>query len=284
MRRFGWCSLLLVFAFACREPQPAAAIQDDLGRDVTLPAHVNRVVTLAPNLTEMVFAIGAGAKVVGTDDFSNFPAAASKLPKVGGMQPNVEKLVQLKPDLVLASTEGNHPNLARALAAAKIPLYVVRSDRLAEIAPAMRRIGELLDAPDTDKAVNELEAAINAQKRTRATKQLVMFAVWTDPLYVAGRDTFINDLYTLTGADNSVTLTGWPQYSLESFVAAPPQIFLYPKVAVAPEQVTALFQRAPRVQARIVGVDQDVFQRPGPRVAEAAKVLNAILDAPGENR
>jgi iron complex transport system substrate-binding protein len=284
MKRFGWCSLLLVFTFACREPQAATAIQDDLGRDVTLPARVNRVVTLAPNLTEMVFATGAGAKVVGTDDFSNYPAAASKLPKVGGMQPNVEKLVQLAPDLVLASTEGNHPNLARALAAAKIPLYVVRSDRLAEIAPAMRRIGELLDAPNTGQAVSELEAAINAQKRTRATKHRVMFAVWTDPLYVAGRDTFINDLYTLAGADNAVALNGWPQYSLESFVASPPQIFLYPKAAVAPEQVTTLFQRAPNVNARIVAVDQDVFQRPGPRVAEAAKVLNAILDASGENR
>jgi iron complex transport system substrate-binding protein len=271
----------LLFLSGCREETIASPIQDDLGRDVAVPANVARVVTLAPNLTEMVFALGAGAKVVGADDFSNFPAAALQVPKVGGMQPNIEKIVQLKPDLVLASTEGNHPNLSRALEAAKIPLYVVRTDRLQEIAPAMQRIGTLLAAPRTADAIRELEAGIAAQKRTHTAAKRVLFAVWTDPLYVAGRATYIDDLYALAGAENAVPLTGWPQYSLESFVSSPPEIFLYPKGAVTSEQVTTFFQRAPGVHARVVAVDQDIFQRPGPRVAEAAKTLNAILDDSG---
>src|SRR5215212_2992748 len=108
-------SLLL----ACSDAPPAPATKDDLGRDVALPRVVRRVVTLSPNLTEMVFAVGANDRLVGADDFSNFPIDARRLPKVGGMQPNLEKIVQLKPDLVLASTEGNHPSLAPALAAAK---------------------------------------------------------------------------------------------------------------------------------------------------------------------
>ncbi len=276
-RLVGFVSSLLLLACACRHEPAVSSLQDDLGRSVTVPAHVTRVVTLAPNLTEIVFAIGAGTKVIGTDDFSNFPAGAAGLPKVGGMQPNIEKIVQLAPDLVLASTEGNHPNLARALSAAKIPLYVVRTDRLEEIAPAMKRIGTLLDVPATS-AVRELEARVAAQRRMRSRGKRVLFAVWTDPLYVAGRSTYIDDLYTLAGARNAVTLTGWPQYSLESFVASPPDVVLYPRGSVTPEQVTDLFRRAPGVHARIVAVDQDVFQRPGPRVAEAAKALNAILD------
>ncbi|MGN6183171.1 MAG: ABC transporter substrate-binding protein [Thermoanaerobaculia bacterium] len=280
MRKFLVFTLLL---FACAEPV-ATTIKDDLGRDVAMPAHVKRVITLAPNLTEIVFAVGAGAKIAGTDDFSNYPAEAAKLPKVGGMQPNIEKIVQLRPDLVLASTEGNHPNLARALAAAKIPLYVVRTDRLKEIAPGMKRIGEFLEAPRTKDAIRELESAVAAQKRTRNPQTSVLFAVWTDPLYVAGRETFMDDLYALTGASNAVPLNGWPQYSLESFVANPPRVFLYPKGSVTPEQVTALFARAPNVRAKIVAVDQDMFQRPGPRMAEAAKTLNAILDESGGSR
>ena len=245
-----------------------------------MPREIQRVVTLAPNLTEMIFAVGAGERIVGADDFSNFPAAATKLPKVGGMQPNIEKIVALKPDLVLASTEGNHPNLAGALAAANVPLFVIRTDRLFEIPGAMRRLGTMLDAPNTDDAVRKLEAAVAAQRRTRAQSPRVMFAVWTDPLYVAGRATFTDDLLQLAGARNAVTVNGWPQYSLESFVQSPPDILLYPRGAVTQEQVDALLARAQGVHTRVVPVNEDIFQRPGPRMADAARALNAILDEP----
>ena len=280
-----------VLFFACKEnvgrpsgrqgrAEGRLTSQDDLNRPVNVPANIRRVVTLAPNLTEMIFAIGAGDRIVGADDFSNYPTAASALPKVGGMQPNIEKIVALKPDIVFASTEGNHPNLAPALAAAKIPLFVIRTDRLGEIPIAMDRLGEMLDAPGTEEAVRELESAVIAQRRTRTNAPRVMFAVWTDPLYVAGRKTFTDDLFEITGARNSVDVTGWPQYSLESLVASPPRILLYPRGAVTPQQVDALVKRIPGVRMRVVSVNEDIFQRPGPRMAEAAKTLNAILDEP----
>jgi iron complex transport system substrate-binding protein len=277
MRRASSFLLLLLFLSACREA-PRAAVTDGLGRAVVLPARIARVVPLAPNLTEMIFAVGAGAKIVGTDDYSNFPAAARRLPKVGGMQPNVEKIAALKPDLVIASSEGNHPALAPALAAAGIPLFVVRTDRLNEIAPAMQRVGEMLDAPRTADAVRELERDIAAQRRTRAKRARVMFAVWVDPLYVGGRETFTGDLLALTGAENAVQVTGWPQYSLESLLASPPDLMLYPRGAVTPRQIEALQKRVPELRATIVAVDEDIFQRPGPRVVQAARALNAILD------
>ena len=107
-----------------------------------------------------------------------------------------------------------------------------------------------------------------------------MFAVWTDPLYVAGRATFTDDLLLLAGARNAVTVNGWPQYSLESFVQSPPDILLYPRGAVTQEQVDALLARAQGVHTRVVPVNEDIFQRPGPRMADAARVLNAILDEP----
>jgi iron complex transport system substrate-binding protein len=273
------CALLAALLAAGCDERARATATDDIGRPVAVPGRASRIVSLSPNLTEMLFAVGAGDRIVGTDDFSNFPRAARAIPKVGGMQPNIEKIASLRPDLVFASTEGNHPNLAPALAAAGIPLYVVRTDRLAEIAPAMRRIGKLIDARQADDAVTNLERGIARERRMRDDAPRIMFAVWTDPLYVGGPETFTSDLIELTGAHNAVTVPGWPQYSLESVLAAPPDILLYPRSSVTSAQIAALRVRLPGVDVRVVPVDDDIFQRPGPRVVDAARRLNAILDA-----
>lgn len=276
-------ALLLLLASCMREPAAALArpVTDALGRRVALPVKITRVVTLAPNLTEMVFAIGAGGKVVGRDDASDYPRAARRVVAVGSMQPNVEKIAGLHPDLVLASTEGNHPSLAPALASAGIPLYVVRTDRLGEIAPAMRLLGELLEAPGAETAARVLERAIEDERRVRPVPPRLLFAVWTDPLYVAGQETFTDDLFMLAGARNAVERTGWPQYPLERIVASPPDALLYPRGAVTPQKAAELMARLPGVRARLVPVDEDIFQRPGPRVAAAAHALNAVLDSFG---
>ena len=271
-------SLLLALFVLCCGGERAATTRDDLGRDVAVPRRVARVITLAPNLTELVYAIGAGAKVVGTDDFSNYPAVALRVAKVGGMQPNIEKIAALKPDLVIASTEGNHPNLAPALAAIGVPLYVVRTDRLPQITTAMTRVGELLDAPDAKTAADALQRAVDAQRRTRAKAPRILFAVWTDPLYVGGRETFVDDLLVLTGARNAVEVPAWPQYSLEALAAHPPDLILYPRKSVNPQQLATLLAKAGDLRIAAQGVDEDVFTRPGPRVGEAAAGLNAILD------
>jgi iron complex transport system substrate-binding protein len=277
---FAFCILhcSVVLLFACHK-EPATQ-HDALGRPVSIPTKVRRIVTLTPNVTEILYAIGAGDRIVATDDFSNYPAAAKKLPKVGGLQPNVEKIVSLRPDLVIASTEGNQPNLAQALAAADVPLYVVRTDRLADIAATMRTLGSLLGAKNVDAVASQLERNVAAQRRSRPQHARLLFAVWTDPLYVAGHGTFTDDLFELTGADNAVTASGWPQYSLETLVATPPDIILYPRGAVTPQAMEALLAKAPGIHPRIIPVNEDVFQRPGPRMVEAARTLNEILDHP----
>lgn len=285
MKRFSLlaAALLLSLDAGCARTD-ASNTTDDIGRRVAVPARVSRIVSLSPNLTEMLFAIGAGERVVGTDDFSNFPRAARSLPKVGGMQPNIEKIAALRPDLVVASTEGNQPNLAPALQAAGIPLYVVKTDRLAEVVAAMRKLGNIVGGGDTERAASTLERAIARERRPRATKPRIMFVVWTDPLYVAGSGTFTEDLMQLTGADNAVDVAGWPQYSLESMLAAPPDILLYPRSSVTKAQIVALRRRLPGLATKVVPVDDDIFQRPGPRVADAARTLNVILDGYEDER
>jgi ABC-type hemin transport system substrate-binding protein len=277
--RLKTAALVLVAGFAC-DRSPAPALHDDLGRPVALPKSVSRAVTLAPNLTEMMFAAGAGQKVVCTDDYSDFPAAAKTLPKVGGLEPNIEKIVACRPDVVLATTNGNHPNLAPALEAVHVPLYVVRTDRLDDIANTIAKLGDLFSAGEAHGTADRLRAALEQQRRRRSPSPRVMFAVWTNPLYVAGRNTFADDLFALTGATNAVTVPGWPQYSLESLLANPPDIFLYPRTAVGPAAIEQLFRAAPELRARmqLVPVDDNLFTRPGPRVPETAQQLSSILD------
>jgi ABC-type hemin transport system substrate-binding protein len=104
-----------------------------------------------------------------------------------------------------------------------------------------------------------------------------LFAVWTEPLYVAGTESFVDDLFVLTGARNDVSARGWPQYSFESFVAHPPDLLLYPTKSVKREAVDALLRRG-GVHVEAVPVDENLFTRPGPRMAEAAGELNRIID------
>jgi ABC-type Fe3+-hydroxamate transport system substrate-binding protein len=272
----------LLVLLACGKPAPAAAIRDDLNRPVLIPAHVRRVVTLAPNMTEMVYAVGSGSLIVATDDFSDFPPEAKKLPKVGGMQPSIELIAKAKPDLVIATTNGNHASLAPALSSAGLPLFVLASERLDQIPRAMDKIGTLLASPRRAAAVAALRRSIEQQRRTRTRKARVLMVLWTSPMYIAGRKTFMDDLLVLCGAVNAApeALTGWPQYSLETFVANPPDLLLYPKGSVSPRQIDELLARVPEWRAthQAVAIDENRFTRPGPRLGEAAAELNAILD------
>jgi iron complex transport system substrate-binding protein len=271
--------LLLLF---CGKAAPPAAIRDDLNRPVHVPAHVRRVVTLAPNMTEMVYAVGSGGLIVATDDFSDYPAEAKKVPKVGGMQPSIELIAKAKPDLIIATTNGNHASLAPALGSAGLPLFVLASERLDQIAPAMDKIGTLLASPRRAAAVASLRRSIEQQRRTRARKARVLLLLWTSPMYIAGRKTFMDDLLVLCGAENAApeALTGWPTYSLETFVANPPDLLLYPMGSVSPKQIDELLARVPewRTTHQAIAIDENRFTRPGPRMGEAAAELNAILD------
>ena len=250
---------------ACTAPEPAPKQTP------------HRIVTLAPNVTEMVIALGAADRIVATDDYSADAMSARKLPRVGGLQPNLEKIVAVRPDLVIANAAGLPPTLGRSLASVHIPLLVVTNERLDDITKSMTSIASALGI-DSKRAVAALNASLARQLRTRRNPTRVMLAVWTDPLYVAGRNTFADDLITLCGARNAVQVNGWPSYSLESFVAHPPDILLYPNRSVTPSAVQALLTRAGTKNVVAFAVDENLFTRPGPRVGKAGGILNGILD------
>jgi len=239
---------------------------------------VHRIVSLAPNITEMVYALGAGDRIVGTDDYSDTPPAAKSKPKVGGVTPNLERILALHPDLVLVASSNAGPQLLSALQRVRLPFEVIRTERLADVPVALETIGKRLGLGNAGAARAALDTALAGQRRTRSKRLRVLFVAYTQPLYVAGRKSFAGDILELCGADNAAQVDGWPQYSLEALLANPPDIVLHPDKSVPHAQVVALFTNSPK-KPEVVAVDENVFSRPGPRIVEAAKRLNAILDA-----
>lgn len=263
-------ALALLAASCGRAPREVAAPP----RPAAAP---KRVVTLAPAVTEMLFAMGCGDRIAGTDEYSDYPPAAAALPKVGKMEPDLERIAALRPDLVIGIVAGSHPKLRPALDALHIPLTIVSLERLGEVDAAMQQLGTSLQCPKRDDAIRALHVAINSQRRTRAHPPRVLFLAWAEPLYAAGRDTFVDDLYELAGAKNAVEVRGWPQLSLETLVANPPDLLLYAHQPVGEAQIGKLLARGVRTHA--VPVDENLFGRPGPRMANAAAALNEAIDA-----
>lgn len=285
MRRLILIALCLL-AFGCGERAPSG-LRDDAGRSVRLPGAPRRVVVLAPNLTEIVAAIGGEHLVVGTDDHSDFPASMQKLPRVGGAEPSIEKIAALKPDLVIGRTNGSHPSLANALSDLDIPLYLVRTERLADVSLAMTSLGRVLRLKGAAQARARFEGLLEQQRRSRPARPRILFMVWPDPLYVAAHETYADDLIELAGGDTALPeeVRGWPQLSIEPLIGSSPDLIVFPGRSVRPDHLARLVTEDPRwakVEAvrrgMVFPVNEDRFSRQGPRLAEAAAELNAIVD------
>jgi iron complex transport system substrate-binding protein len=207
--------------------------------------------------------------------------------KVGGALPSIERIAALRPDLVIGSTTGSHPALAGALQGLDLPLFLVRTDRVADVPRVMKLLGELLELDGADAAAARFEAELAAQRRVRSPVPGVLYMVWPDPLYVAGQGTHADDIVRLAGGRTPLParIEGWPQLSLEPLVASSPDVILHPGNAVSSEHLARLFARDPRWRSvdavaagRVFPVDEDLFSRQGPRLPLAAAELNAILD------
>lgn len=234
----------------------------------------------------MVIAAGGGERIVGTDSFSNYPDSLKSLPKVGDMQPNVELITRLRPDLVFAVGSTHHPALAKSLGNVDIPLFVVRTDRLDDVSRVISRLGEVLGTTVTAQTARDnLSRELDSQRRNRTRKPRVLFALWLEPLYVAGKETFVDDLIELCGGVNAVQVRGWPQLSLESLVSEPVDLIVLATEVNRREQLRGFLSSRPpwrELSAVKSGfwyvVDEDRFSRPGPRIVEAARDLNQVID------
>ncbi len=282
--------LVVIAAFLLSGPMPTAAqvtVTDDLHRTVTLPAPARRIVSLAPSITESLFAIGAGEQVVGVTEYCTFPPEAARRVHVGGMiTPSIERIVSLKPDLILVSMEGNLREDFLRLTDLHAPVVVTNPRTLDDIAHSLRLLGTLTGHTDeADSLVHRLaERRRHLFDRVTSRTQRVLMFVSLQPLIAVGAGTFLHDLLTGAGASNLAAYTGmtYPAYSREAVTAEDPDVLLILSDALpALDHVTTLFPEWERLTAvrkgRVFLVDADLVSRPGPRAVDGLELLVSLI-------
>lgn len=280
----------MLVAVALLAPAAAGAeirLRDDLGREVRLAKAAERIVTLAPFLTEIAFAAGAGGKVVGVSAFSDHPPAARALPQVSNaVQVSVEPLVALKPDFVLAWQDAIRREDVERIAAFGIPVFVAQARKLEDVPRLLGVVGRAT-GHDTGATARDFERRLERVRAENAGKPrfAAFLEVWHRPLTTIAGGHFMSQALDICGADNVFgdARSVAPQVSWEALYARDPKVIVGAGSASDEAQFRANWaERAPALGAvkagRLVFVDPDPLQRPTPRTPEGIADLCRRLD------
>jgi iron complex transport system substrate-binding protein len=271
----------------------AAAIRalDDDGAEVVLSAPARRVVTLAPHLTELVYAAGGGASLVAADSASDYPSAAADLPRIGDASGlDLERIVALRPDLVLGWLSGNKPSDIARLRQLGLPVFLSEPRRLGDVTRTLRVMGLMLgSAPVAEQRADEFEQRLRALRARAAGLRpvSVFFEVWHQPLITVNTDHLISDVVALCGGYNTLGALPAlaPAVSLESVLAQDPEVIL---AAGLPAGALAGWSRFPGLRAvqrhQIYEINSDSVTRATPRVLDGAEQLCRRVEAARHRR
>lgn len=257
-----------------------------MGRSVKVPVSPARIISLAPSITETIYALGLQDHLVGDTDFCDYPADAQKKPKVGGIiNPNLEEIAALRPDLVVVTKSINRLDTVRALDTLGIPSYSATDPHTVdEILSSTQKLADVLGASDAGKSLREILqgrlAALQA-KLAAVPPRRVLFIVWTEPLISAGQNTFIADVLRKAGAVSIVkSSVDWPQMSLEEVVHLQPDylVLATSHSDSAKRDFDALAARPgwrllDAVRNHHFAVISDAVNRPAPRIVSAIEEL-----------
>ena len=269
-------------------PIASRVVVDDSGRSVTIPAKIDRFISLAPNLTEIAFAIGAGDRLVGNTTFCNYPEQAKNITKVGDtLQPSVERVLALKPQLVLVSTASQLQAFTTQLDEHGIAIYITDPKNLEDIFRTITNLGEVLnESAGAANLVQQLrtrtevvERSVEGRPRVR-----VFFQLSGQPLYTAGKPSFITNLIERAGGQ-SVTADvneAWPRLSDEAALASRPEAVIMLSGESMGEaanlKVAPALKNSPAVRnGRLYVIDGDLLTRPGPRLVDGLEQIARAL-------
>lgn len=256
------------------------------------PSHAEtpgRIVSLAPQLTEILYALGLGENIAGVTIFCDYPPEAKEKPKIGGMSnPSLEAVVSLRPDIVMMSTDGNPKEFQSRLEALKINHYVFTARRIHELPDAIREIGRVLELENrAETLAGRIQATLEKYgKADRPERPLkVLFIVWPEPLIVAGPETAADDAILLLGHDNIAhgAALNYPKYSIEAVIRQGPDVIVIGGMGQKDmEEVSAgllgRLKSTPAVMAGRVYYAGDGLMRLGPRVVDGMEELAEILN------
>jgi iron complex transport system substrate-binding protein len=266
-------------------------VNDETERHVRVPQPVRRIISLAPSLTETVFALGAGDRLVGDTAYCDYPAEALNKHKVGGViNPSIEAIVALHPDLVLATKSINRRETVLALEQLRIATYATDPRTVEGMLASVAPLAELIGARDAGhQVVAGLRERLDNLKRRMATvaPRRVLFVVWLDPLITVGRDTFLADALRWAGAESVIQSSqDWPQINLEEIVRLQPEYLVLAnsraESSLRDFQALAQFpgwRNLEAVQNNRVAIISDAVDRPSPRLVDAIEQLARQLHA-----
>ena len=299
LRQLGTALLLcgILVACSCSRPTslPTSATTsttrdfiDEAGRKVTIPARIDRFVSLAPNLTEIAYAVGAGDRLVGNTTFCDYPPEAKNVVKVGDtLQPSIERILTLRPQLVLVSTASQLEAFTKQLNEHEIAVYVTDPRDLEGVFRSILRVGDLLNEPvAASELVKQLRARSERVERVVAglPPVSVFFQLSGQPLYTAGKSSFVTNLIERAGG-LSVTSDineAWPRLSDEAALASRPEAVIMlsggAMGGAANTKVAAALKNSPAVRnGRVYVIDGDLLTRPGPRLVDGLEQIARAL-------
>jgi len=267
-------------------------LKDGLGRAVQLPPRPRRIVSLAPSVTDSLLALGARDRLVGVTDFCTLPDGDAPVARVGGMlNPNLETIRGLRPDVLVATTSGNDPSLAREAASLGLPLYTIDTPDVESVLRSLLDLSRLIAERERGRILvadlrSRLSAVASGIDEKRPVR--VLFVVWGDPLVVPGRSSFLTDALARAGASSitSDAPAAYPAFDVESAIARAPEVIL-----TTPQNRAVLdrlrrepaWSSVPAVRSGSLFVVSESIEQPGPRVVsgieEVARRLHPGLFA-----
>jgi iron complex transport system substrate-binding protein len=260
---------------------------DEAGRRVRLPIKIERIVSLAPNLTEIVYAVGAGDHLVGRTRYCDYPPEVKNVAEIGDtMTPSIERIMALKPQVVLVSTASQLEAFTKQLEQQKIAVYVTNPRSLDEVFRSIGTLGELFGEHDQAQMLvgGLLFRVSKIEEKIKATKPITVFyQVSNEPLYTIGRESYLTDLVRRAGGV-SVTAdvaSAFPRFSDEAALAARPEAIILPtggSMGTANSTVAASLKNSPAaLNNRVYKINEDHLQRPGPRLVDGLEEMARAL-------
>ena len=286
-RHLRWLLPSTLLLAALHQPAMAAiTVQDDARQAITLQKPAQRIISLAPSITELLFAAGAGAKIVGVTDYSDYPPAAASLPRIGSSSLlDLERIIALQPDLIVIWGESSlTPQIAK-LRALGVPVYMSEPRDFESIATALERFGELAGtASVAHPAAGHFRSRLKQLRATYAARAPVrlFYQVWKDPLMTLNDQHLVSDVIRLCGGENifGKLPTLVPRVGVEAVLKADPEVIVAGSSGEDPKNDWRRFPSLTAVaRGNLITLNSDWMSRAGPRILDGAQALCKHLDA-----
>jgi iron complex transport system substrate-binding protein len=286
-------SLLLTLAISLLLNIPAEGkdrlLTDEMGRKVKIPYPAKRIISLAPSITEILFALGLNEEIAAITNFCDYPEAALRKPKIGGfVNPDTEKIVSLKPDLIIGIRDGNRMDTVDRLTDFGLPVYLIDPKGFDGVMETIKNIGDVLGREKESRRMTT-DMVAKREKMIALTQSLpkpkVFFQVGDLPLITVGKGTLADDLIRLAGGRSisESELASYPSYSIETILAKAPEIIIMSSMESKKDHMNLVkkwqnWKSIPAVKMNAIHViDSNIVDRPTPRIIEGLEAMARII-------